>query len=136
MMRYFLFLPLTLLLFSFELFETGKTSIQIKALKKANHNTPFYVLVKPSSFADFLKADYHKLVEEKLTNESQFLEVACIIPGQTELLQIKTPEKDAIAVYFLFTTPGDEWKYFIDKEGPRKIKILVGDNEICATSRF
>ncbi len=123
-------------LFSFDLIGPDKTFIQIKAPEIANHNTPFYVLVKPTSFTEFLKDDYHKIVEEKLKDDSGFLGIECIIPGDTKLIQVKTPEKEAVGVYFIFTTPGHDWKYFIDAEGPRKVKILVGDNEIQAASRF
>jgi hypothetical protein len=127
---------LPVLLFSFNLYPPDTTLIQIKTKEMANHGTPFYVLIKPCSFTQFLKDDYYKIVEEKLSDDSQFLSVSCLMPGDTKLLEVKTPEKEALAVYCIFTKPGDEWKYFIDAEGPRKIKILIGNSEIEATSRF
>ncbi len=134
-MRCFL-ICISFILFSFDFLGSDQTFIQIKAKETANHTTPFYVLVKPTSFAQFLQDDYHKIVEEKLTDDSKFLQVACIIPGDTKLIQFKTPEKESVAVYCIFTTPGRDWKYFIDAEGPRKVKILIGEDEIQSASRF
>ena len=116
--------------------EEKETLILIKAPKEANSHTPFYILIKPASFTQFLHDDYYKIVDEKLKNQTPFLHVSCIVPGETKLISFKTKEKEAVALYCLFTKPGEEWKYFIDGEGPRKIKMLIKENEIGFVSRF
>lgn len=133
--KYFLFLP-CLLFFSFALYGPEKTAIQVKASEKANHETPLYIFVKAVSFTQFLRDDYHQIVEEKLKDDSAFLQTGCVVPGETKLFQFDTPEKESVAVYCIFTKPGQDWKYFIDAEGPRNVKILIGENEIQSTSRF
>lgn len=112
--------------------------IQIKTQKTSNAGMPFYVFVKPTTFAQFIKEDYQQIVAEKVQsgNLQEGFAMTCLIPGETQLLTFPMKERQSFALYCLLSSPGKEWKYFIDAEGPSHIKILLGQNEIQTTSRF
>lgn len=111
------------------------TTIEIQTTKSTNNGTPFYVLVKSTDFPNFLIDDYHKiaaLVANPPADQTCFA-TACIVPGINQKVNIETPADKSVAVYCLFTNPGEGWKHIFELEGEcQTIKIVLGENEIIS----
>ena|SRR3989338_8464928 len=133
---YFLFFSMILLSACAQRTET--TLFQIKTLESTNQNSPFYVLFKATDLPHFLTDDYQKIAHQRMLAEDHpdYLDSAFFIPGETKVISIQHPENKAIGVYFILTHPGEGWKYIASEGDKRKIKILVGDDEIKTVSSF
>lgn len=114
-------------------------TLQFVTNKSTNHGTPFYILVKSSEFAQFLKEDYQtiaNLVAQPVEDPSHLASM-CVIPGTTKTIKIKTPKEKSSAIYCLFTNPGEVWKYMIDhEEGSQKIRMELGEHEIKSIDKL
>ncbi|MBS0615324.1 MAG: hypothetical protein JSR58_02075 [Verrucomicrobia bacterium] len=118
--------------------KTETTTFQIKTLESSNQNTPFYVLFKATDLPHFLTDDYKKIAHQRMLADDDPTNLCSVffIPGETKTITLENPENKAIGVYFVFTHPGEDWKY-IAKEGEgSSIKIMVGDSEIKSVSSF
>jgi hypothetical protein len=117
---------------------TTTTTIQIKTAKKTNQGTPFYAVVKSSDYSSFLVDDYKKIATEVVSGKEDpaCLNTTVFIPGETKTIEVKSAEDKAVAVYFIFTHPGEEWKYLTDDKEGHKVKILLGENEIKSVRAF
>jgi hypothetical protein len=113
--------------------ETNTLTLQIETVKSTNQGTPFYILLKSTDFAEFLREDYQNIASlvSLPSDDPNHLASICIIPGTTKTIKVKTFKDKSTAIYCLFTYPGEGWKYIIDtEEGPQKVKILLGEHEI------
>ncbi len=68
--------------------------------------------------------------------DSATLMTLCFIPGITQMFQVKNQENKSLAIYFVFSKPGEEWKYLVGEEKSQKIKILLGENAIKSVDKF
>lgn len=113
--------------------------VQIRSHKKTNRGTPLYVVVKETSMADFLIDDYHQIATQSFWKEEseKNLFKKVLIPGKIERLKVDLSSEDkSIGLYFIFTNPGECWKYFIDKPKSKNVKILLGDHEYEAINVY
>lgn len=113
--------------------ETNTLTLQIATSRKTNGGTPFYVLLKATDFAQFLREDYQEIASAiSFPDENPaHLATLCLIPGSAKTIKIKKPKDKSIAIFCLFTYPGEIWKHIIDNvDGPQKIKVILGENEI------
>ena len=111
------------------------TTIKIKSSKSTNCGAPFYVLIKATDFPNFLTDDYAKIADlvANPPEDQTCFATCCIVPGKQQTIKVETPEVKSIAVYFLFTTPGDVWKQIIELDDcSRAVKILLEGNEIIS----
>lgn len=111
------------------------TTIEIQTTKSTNYGTPFYVLVKSTDFPNFLIDDYHKIASlvANPSDDQTCFSTICIVPGINQTVKIETPENKSLAVYCLFTNPGEGWKHIFELEGEcQTIKIVLGENEIIS----
>jgi predicted component of type VI protein secretion system len=112
-------------------------TFQIKTTEKTNQGIPLYALVKSTDFSHFLSDDYRKIAHQKMIAEADpTCHLACLIPGETKTIRVEKKDDKPIAIYFIFTQPGEEWKYMINEEKVQHAKILLGEKEIKAISTF
>jgi type VI secretion system VasD/TssJ family lipoprotein len=111
----------------------------IRTTKTTNKGTPLYVLLKETSMAQFLTQDYHEIAAQtswKEGDESNLVKKV-LVPGTTNKITLPLPGKDkSVGVYFLFTNPGESWKYILDKPKAEKVKILLGEREYKSVNVF
>lgn len=133
----FLLTPLFLSGF-FELTNEETIIFQVKTTKETNFGTPFYVLVKSTDLPHFLTDDYQKVAHQNLlkNEDPEYLNTTFLLPGETKTIEVKSPKNKSTAIYFIFTHPGEEWKYIVNEEGPHKVKILLSQNEIACVNSF
>lgn len=115
-----------------------ETTFSVKTTKSTNHGTPFYIIVKETNPTNFLIDDYKKVANESIfqAEDPPFLSSTFVIPGMTKKIKVKTKENKSTAIYFLFTTPGGDWKYIVDNGTTHKVKVLLGENEIKSINVF
>lgn len=113
--------------------ETDTLTVQIETTRRTNGGSPFYVMLKGTDFAGFLRDEYQGIADsisfpdEKQTN----LATVCMIPGTTRTVKVKKEKDQSVAIYCLFTYPGEIWKHILDnEEGPQKVKFILGESEI------
>ena len=109
------------------------TTIELKSSKATNRGAPFYVLVKATSFPNFLTDDYKKVTSTILHRavDNVCFAIVCVIPGVDQKFEVETPEDKSMAIYCLFTAPQEGWKQLIEvKELKQTVTVRLGENEI------
>ena len=111
---------------------TAMMRIQVKTSQATNGGEPFYVVVRSSGSDALASSDYKSIASNvfRSTAESTVLSKEVLLPGQISHLEIRTPDEDNIAVYFLFTDPGPNWYYMFRNPLPSEAKISLGAHEI------
>lgn len=118
--------------------EVVKTTLQIRTDENTNLGTPFYAVIKSIDYSQFLLDDYQKIATEAMTGKDDpaKLNAVCFIPGETKMIEVENKDNKPVAVYFIFTHPGEEWKYLTDESEGRNVKILLGESEIKSVRAF
>ncbi|MFI5342612.1 MAG: hypothetical protein ACHQUC_00145 [Chlamydiales bacterium] len=113
----------------------NQMNIKISSTKCTNGGTPFYVLVKSADYPTFLTDDYAKIAQFVAypPDDQSLYGIFCIVPGIDRLIEMEAPPSKCVALYFLFTSPGDVWKRML--ELPRDcptIRIMLDNHQIAS----
>ena len=114
-------------------------TIQIRTTKKTKRGTPLYMIVKETSMAEYLLDDCHELATQSFWKESEekHLTKKVIVPGKTNKMVIDVPNKErSMGLYFIFSSPGECWKYIVDKPQSKKVKVLLGEDQYEAINVY
>ena len=90
------------------------------------------MIVKETTMAEYLIDDYHEVANQSFWKESEEknLTKKVIVPGKTNKIVIDVQNKEKLmGLYFIFSNPGECWKYIIDQPQSKKVKVLLGENE-------
>ncbi len=132
-------LALTCLAGCFQTKNENEVTFLIKTTKDTNQGTPLYVVLKETNMAEFLTQDYHEIAAQSFWKEEDAAGAVkmVLVPGSTNKIILPAPGKDkSVGVYFLFTNPGESWKYILDKPKAEKVKILLGEREYESVNVF
>lgn len=138
-MRYLMLFFVTLLTSCMQEKKDDEVTFLIKTTKATNQGTPLYVVVKETNMAEFLTQDYHEIAAQSFWKEEESTAVIkkVLVPGSTNKISLPSPGKEkSIGVYFLFTNPGECWKYILNKPKAEKVKILLGEREYKSVNVF
>lgn len=110
------------------------TKVNIQTTKSSNFGAPFYVLIKATNFSNFLIDDYEKITQTVFDEpDGECLACCCIVPGNNQTLKVEAPPGKSIAIYALFTHPGEGWKQFFEiVQNGQIVKVLIGESEITS----
>ena len=99
---------------------------------------PFRIVVKETDGIKFLYDDYQNIANEANSEaeNSSILSTIFIIPGMTKKITVETKKNKSTGIYFLFTTPSEDWKEMISNNDTHKVKVLLGTNEIKSINLF
>ncbi|MCB1116779.1 MAG: hypothetical protein KDK71_09950 [Chlamydiia bacterium] len=114
-------------------------TIQIRTTKSTNRGTPLYMIVKEATMAEYLLDDYHEIATQSFWKESEekHLVKKVIIPGKTNKIVIDVPKKEgSMGLYFIFSNPGECWKYMIDQPQSKRVKVLLGEDQYEAINVY
>ena len=123
----------------YEAKKEDEVTFLIKTTKETNQGTPLYVVLRETNMAQFLTQDYHEIAAQSFWKEENAPGTVkmVLIPGSTNKITLPSPGKDkSVGVYFLFTNPGESWKYILDKPKAEKVKILLGEREYKSVNVF
>lgn len=97
----------------------------------ANRGRVIRVVVETADERSFASASYHSVVERALRLEPPVLASRMVFPGSNERLEFPEPSSGLIAIYVLFTEPGEgEWKRLIRPPFPSVIYLRLAGSEI------
>ncbi len=110
-------------------------SFEISPEYQANDNNLFYLVVSNATETQFMQETYPSIANKAFADpaDKAVLGVFPIVPGTTQTYTVNQPAQGNIALYFLLTQPGTQWKeflnspfsetYFIDLKANNQIQI-------------
>jgi hypothetical protein len=110
---------------------TEKMTVHIRSCKNTNRGTPLYVIIKETTMVDFLIDDYNHIAAQSFWKEDNHgkLVKKILFPGKTDQIEVDIPNNDkSVGLYFIFTKPGECWKYYVDNPQSKKVKVLLGSD--------
>lgn len=138
-MRFLIFLfPLLFLSSCFQTRGEDEMTVQVRTTRSTNRGTPLYIVIKETSMANFLIEDYHHIATQSFWKEEDptNLTKKILVPGKTNKFNLPIPNNKSVGIYFIFTNPGECWKYFIDQPQSKNVKILLGKDEYEAINVY
>ena len=93
-----------------------------------NANTPFYLLVRKLDAKDFAAQPYSEVAKLLDVSDPSVLRTQLLYPGRNYRFYLKHPEKESVALYFLFTNPGGTWNLLLSRPLPMQLKASLHGN--------
>jgi predicted component of type VI protein secretion system len=104
--------------------------MRIATADDANRGTALHVLVRETSKTDYPRVDYEDGANTLLAeSDPKTIDWLVVLPGQQREVVLEHPKGTAIAVYFMFTEPGQRWKQLLD-DPVKQVEFLVGRDQI------
>ena len=114
-------------------------AFQIMVPKEANGGELFYCAAKPTEVKEFYLDDCQSIAAQTFLRSEKkgALERALLIPGETQTLRVYAEDpSQPVALYFLFTEPGEEWKILFDNPNCSHYKVTLEKNTVGATHGY
>lgn len=85
---------------------------EVTADAQANNNRLFYFIVRTANEKQFMQESYQDVAGKAFSDppDPGVLGVFSVVPGSTQNYTVSQPAQGTIALYFLFTDPGLQWK--------------------------
>lgn len=101
----------------------------VTANSRANNGGLFYFVVRSSNEKQFMLESYQDIAGTVFSDppDPKQLGVFSIVPGTSQEITVDKPAQGTIALYFLLTTPGSQWKKLLSMP-------LANDYSITLTS--
>ena len=98
----------------------------------ANSGQPFYVVVRTVNEKKFLVESYQNIAEMVFSDppDPSILAWQVVLPGSSQEIKIEKPTKAPVAVYAMFTEPGDKWKVMLKMPVVSEYEILLKNNQL------
>lgn len=104
--------------------------VRIETTGDANRGTALHVLVRETSKTDYPRVDYEDVTSTLLAeSDPKTLDWLVVLPGQQREVVLQHAKGTNIAVYFLFTEPGQRWKELVEDHA-REVNFLIGRDQI------
>jgi hypothetical protein len=104
--------------------------IEIKAARDSNQGGPLFVVVRKTDRAGFLAEDYDAIADGLFSEprDPAVLRKAIVRPGQVVTLEVPraTADGEILGVYFLFSTPGDDWRLAVGDAKASGLRVVLG----------
>jgi hypothetical protein len=114
----------------------AKMSVKVDAKPDANGGQPFYMVVRQAEEAQYVTEDYGVIASKVFATpaDPSVIKSEVIYPGATKSLSFEKPKDKPVAIYFLFTKPGDRWKTARPQPLPSSVDIELSGNTIKSDS--
>jgi predicted component of type VI protein secretion system len=104
--------------------------MRIATADDANRGTALHVLVRETSKTDYPRVDYEDVANTLLAeSDPKTIDWLVVLPGQQREVVLQHAKGTSIAVYFMFTEPGQRWKQLLD-DPVKQVEFLVGRDQI------
>jgi predicted component of type VI protein secretion system len=104
--------------------------IEIAAARDLNQGGPLVVVVRQTDRAGFLAEDYDAIADGLFgePRDPAVVRKAIVRPGQVVTLEVPRATEDGqvLGVYFLFSTPGDDWRLAIGDTTISGLRVVLG----------
>ena len=97
---------------------------------KTNDNRLFYFVVRSTNEKEFMLESYQEVANKAFSKKDDpaMLGVFSVVPGEIQQYTIDPPTKGGLALYFLFTEPGMQWKKLLTVPLEQKYNINLKEN--------
>lgn len=106
----------------------GQVRVSLSNEPGSNRNTPFYLVVRKLEAKDFAGQPYSEIVRLLDSPDPSVLRTQLLYPGRKYRFYLKHPEKESLALYFLFTEPGGTWSLLLPRPLPWQVKASLRGN--------
>ena len=106
---------------------------EVTADHLTNNSRLFYFVVRSATEKKFMLEGYQDIANKAFADpqDPDVLGVFSIVPGTKQVYNIKLPAQGTVALYFLFTQPGTQWKKLLSLPLNEKYNInLKPDNQV------
>lgn len=103
---------------------------EVTADAQANNNRLFYFVVRAANEKQFMLESYEDVSSKAFSDppDPGVLGVFSIVPGTTQNYTVSQPAQGTVALYFLFTQPGLQWKKLLGLPLEEKYNIELKEN--------
>ncbi len=109
------------------------TRIYVRSSERSNDGNTLYAMVR-SVDAKTIRSNeaYHEVASKLFSDpvDDSVLESRPIFPGNPMTFNVSEGEAKNLVVYFLFTSPGQNWRLPLRSPLPSEVYVDLGDNEI------
>jgi hypothetical protein len=111
---------------------SNKLKIEVNSTIETNEGRPFYAVVRQVEQATYVTDGYDIVAAKVFVNppDPSVLRSEVVYPGKTLELTVPKSETAPIAVYFLFSRPGERWKMSRVQPLPSSLTIELDKNQI------
>lgn len=105
----------------------------ISTPKQTNSGGLFYMVARTANEKQFMLDTYKEIAGKAFSDppDPNILGVFSIVPGTEQLCEINPPAQGTMALYFLFTQPGSQWKKLLSEPLAKKYRInFIGINQV------
>ncbi|HQN20298.1 MAG TPA: hypothetical protein PKV86_14195 [Syntrophobacteraceae bacterium] len=109
--------------------------LHVQSDRATNDGQLFYLVVRAIGDKQFLTDSYQAVAGIVFADPPDKTIIAShvILPGEKQEFQMIQPEESPVAFYFLFTSPGDQWKKILDQPLASAYNISIRKNEVSIT---
>jgi hypothetical protein len=102
----------------------------VTADSQTNNNRLFYFVVRTANEKQFMLESYEDVASKAFSDppDPGVLGVFSVVPGTTQNYSVNQPAQGTIALYFLFTDPGLQWKKLLGIPLEEKYNIDLKEN--------
>lgn len=102
----------------------------VNANVQANNGGLFYFVVRTANEKQFMLESYQNVANKAFSDppDPGVLGVFSIVPGTKQECAVNQPAQGAVALYFLFTQPGSQWKKLLSMPFEAKYDINLKAN--------
>lgn len=110
----------------------ARITLNVHSVPKANDGQLFYMVVRDVNQKQFLTDTYQSVAGMVFADpkDPSILSAQAIFPGQDQTLKVAQPAKNLLAVYFLFTDPGDHWKKMVSQPLDTNYEINIDTDRV------
>lgn len=114
-----------------------QTMLVVQSDLKTNNGQSFYMLIRSVDTQIFLTESYPDVSNMvfAIPKDKSVLAAVPVIPGVEQKVSVKKPEDTPLAIYCLFTEPGDQWKILMSPPLESRYIINLKNNRIIETRR-
>ena len=104
-------------------------AFEVTADAQANDNRLFYFVARATNEKQFMLESYEDIASKAFSDppDAGVLGIFSIVPGTTQSYTVNQPAQGTIALYFLFTDPGLQWKKLLGTPLDEKYSIELKD---------
>ncbi|MFA5984053.1 MAG: hypothetical protein WC782_08560 [Methylococcaceae bacterium] len=102
-------------------------AFNVVANTQSNNGGLFYFVVRGANEKQFMQDSYQEVAGKVFADppEANSLGVFSIVPGRVQECKISPPAQGTVALYFLLTQPGAQWKKLLSTPLANKYTINV-----------
>lgn len=120
------------------LFHSSEMTLSVTTTAQTNRGTPLYAVVCEVDDTQFLTEDYDAIAAKAFASQPEASTLArqVLFPDKEdqEIIVPLPQEGKSLAIYFLFTEPGERWKMIFRPPVSSSVSLDLGDNQINTPS--